>query len=151
MKIKINWGTGVVIAFAFFISFIMYFIIKVQTNSEFDNELVVEEYYKHDANFGDEMAKIQNAEDLSQKPIISQNSEGVFIVFPTQFDVKKIKGKVVMYRPSNKKFDFEVPLSNTSDTVIIPKSKFIMGVWDISIEWEYENEKYISKETIYFK
>jgi nitrogen fixation protein FixH len=97
------------------------------------------------------MAKIQNAEDLSQKPIISQNSEGVFIVFPTQFDVKKIKGKVVMYRPSNKKFDFEVPLSNTSDTVIIPKSKFIMGVWDISIEWEYENEKYISKETIYFK
>jgi hypothetical protein len=33
------------------------------TDSKYDNELVVEEYYKHDAHFGDEMAP-QNAADL---------------------------------------------------------------------------------------
>ena len=61
---KINWGTAIVIAFALFISFILYFVYSVQSNSKYDNELVVEEYYKHDAHFGEELAKIQNAQNL---------------------------------------------------------------------------------------
>jgi hypothetical protein len=46
-------------------AFILYFVIKVQSNSKYDNELVVEEYYKHDAKFGDEMIRVQNAHDLT--------------------------------------------------------------------------------------
>jgi hypothetical protein len=57
-------------------------------DSKYDNELVVEEYYKHD--FGDEMARIQNAADLMQKPTSVAN--GIEIVFKV-FDPKKIKGK----------------------------------------------------------
>ena len=78
---KINWGTSIVIAFILFMSFIFYFIIKVQTNSLYNNELVVEEYYKHDAHFGEEMVKVQNAEDLKQKPLITNTEKGVSIVF----------------------------------------------------------------------
>jgi hypothetical protein len=52
---KINWGTGIAIAIALFMAFILYFVIKVQSNSKYDNELVVEEYYKHDAVFEQEM------------------------------------------------------------------------------------------------
>ncbi|MFM2010754.1 MAG: hypothetical protein RLZZ479_1145, partial [Bacteroidota bacterium] len=55
MKIKFNWGTGIVIAFALFMTFILYFVVEVQSNSKYDNDLVVEEYYKHDAHFGEEM------------------------------------------------------------------------------------------------
>nr|HRM12701.1 FixH family protein [Flavobacterium sp.] len=58
---KINWGVGIVIAFGLFITFILYFVVMVQSDSKYDNDLVVEEYYKHDAKFGDEMARIQNA------------------------------------------------------------------------------------------
>jgi hypothetical protein len=43
------------------------FCFTVQSDSKYDNELVVEEYYKHDAHFGDEMARIQNAADLAQQ------------------------------------------------------------------------------------
>jgi hypothetical protein len=50
----------------------IYFVIKVQSNSKYDNELVVEEYYKHDAKFGDEMIRVQNAHDLTQKPLITR-------------------------------------------------------------------------------
>ncbi|HRL72529.1 MAG TPA: FixH family protein, partial [Flavobacterium sp.] len=57
---KINWGVGIVIAFGLFITFILYFVVMVQSDSKYDNDLVVEEYYKHDAKFGDEMARIQN-------------------------------------------------------------------------------------------
>ena len=144
---KINWGTAIVIAFAVFISFILYFVIHVQSNSKYDNELVVEEYYKHDAKFGDEMARIQNAQDLAQKPVITNTADGITIVFPELFNPNNIKGKVTFYRPSNKKFDFEVPLSGSS--LNVPKKKLLGGRWNINMEWQYDGKQYLTKEIIY--
>jgi len=102
-------------------AFILFFVFKVQTNSKYDNELVVEEYYKHDVHFGDEMTRIQNAQDLVSKPIIKIVPEGITISFPEAYVLKNIKGKVSLYRPSNKKLDFEVPISLSSTTLLIPK------------------------------
>jgi nitrogen fixation protein FixH len=111
--------------------------------------LVVEEYYKHDAKFGDEMTRVQNAQDLSQKPLITNSSEGITIVFPAVFDPKEIKGKVSFYRPSNKKFDFEVSVSLLNSTLNIPKEKLLIGRWAINMEWQYNGKKYLTKEIIY--
>ncbi|CAM3075585.1 FixH family protein [Flavobacterium frigoris] len=146
---KINWGTGIVIAIALFMSFILYFVIKVQVNSKYDNELVVEEYYKHDAVFGNEMKRVQNAEDLAEKPIVTQTTAGVTIVFPDVFVPNKIKGTVSLYRPSNKKLDFETSISLSNPTLLIPKSKLVGGRWDINMEWQYDGKQYLTKETIY--
>lgn len=152
MKIKFNWGTSIVIAFALFISFIMFFVLKVQSDSKYDNDLVVEEYYKHDVHFQDEMARIQNAHDLKEKPVISVKVDGVTIAFPASFSPKNIKGTVALYRASNKKFDFQVPLSFTdSASLFIPKEKFIGGEWYVNMEWKYEGKSYLTKEEIYIK
>lgn len=148
---KINWGTGIVIAFAIFISFILYFVFTVQSNSKYDNELVVEEYYKYDAHFGDEMKRIQSAQDLAQKPIIKNASEGITVVFPAVFIPKNIKGKMFFYRPSNKKFDFEVPISLSGSTMSVSKNRLVGGRWNINMEWQYEGKQYLTKETIYIK
>ena len=148
---KINWGTGIVIAFALFMTFILYFVFQVQWNSKYDNDLVVEEYYKHDLHFQDEMKRIQNAHDLQQKPSITYNSEGVKVVFPGTFDADKIKGNVLLYRASNKKFDFNTPIALNNSALLIPKSKLIKGQWKVNIEWQYEGKKYLSKEVIYIK
>jgi nitrogen fixation protein FixH len=146
---KINWGTGIVIAFALFMAFILYFVFEVQSNSKYDNDLVVEEYYKHDAQFGKEMQRSQNAEDLADKPKVVVTPEGVVITFPDAFVPNKIKGNVSLYRPSNKKLDFEVPISLSSPTLLIPKKSLVGGRWDINMEWQYEGKSYLTKETIY--
>ena len=147
---KINWGTAIVIAFGLFITFILYFVVMVQSDSKYDNDLVVEEYYKHDAKFGDEMERIQNAEDLVSKPVITIVDEGVTIVFPATLVPKNIKGKVSLYRPSNKKLDFEIPISlSDATTLLIPKKSLAGGRWDINMEWQYEGKSYLTKETIY--
>jgi hypothetical protein len=148
---KINWGTGIVIAFALFISFIMYFVISVQVNSKYDNELVVEEYYKHDAKFGDELLRAQNANDLAQKPLIKTTSEGVTIVFPAVYIPKNIKGNVGFYRSSNKKFDFSVPIVLSASSLNVPKSKLLGGRWEVNMEWQYQGKQYLTKEIIYIK
>ncbi|MFQ6603566.1 FixH family protein [Flavobacterium sp. C3NV] len=146
---KINWGTGIVIAFALFMSFILYFVFEVQSNSKYDNDLVVEEYYKHDSHFQDEMARIQNAHDLQQRPSITYTENGVKIAFPATFENDKIKGNVSLYRPSNKKFDFDTQIALTNSSLLIPQKKLIKGRWDVNMEWEYKGTKYLSKEVIY--
>ena len=146
---KINWGTGIVIAFGLFMTFILYFVFEVQSNSKYDNDLVVEEYYKHDSHFQDEMARIQNAHDLQQRPTIKYVAEGVEIIFPVKFESDKIKGNILLYRPSNKKFDFNTPIALTKSSLLIPKNKLIKGRWDVNMEWQYDGKKYLSKEVVY--
>ena len=148
---KINWGTGIVIAFGLFMTFILYFVFEVQSNSKYDNDLVVEEYYKHDSHFQDEMARIQNAHDLQQRPSITYTENGVKIAFPATFENDKIKGNVSLYRPSNKKFDFNTQIVLTNSFLLIPQNKLIKGRWDVNMEWEYKGTKYLSKEVIYVK
>lgn len=149
MKLKFNWGTYIVIAFALFITFILYFVVKVQSDSKYDNDLVVEEYYKHDIHFQEEMQRVQNAQDLPNKPIVSQLDNEVIITFPSLFDFKKITGTVALYRASNKKLDFNLKLELSESSLHIPKTNLVGGSWDINMEWQYEGKSYLTKETIY--
>jgi hypothetical protein len=148
---KINWGTGIVIAFALFMSFILFFIIKVQTNSKYDNEFVVKEYYKKELLAQQDLDKEQNAYDLKKDQVlIKEVPEGIAIDFPIDFDFKTIQGKVSLYRPSNQKLDFEVPISLSSAHLLIPKSNLVGGRWDISIDWNYQGKNYLNKQEVYF-
>ena len=113
------------------------------------NELVVKEYYKHDATFGDEMVRVQNAQDLAEKPVIENTETGITIVFPKVFNPKDVKGKISFYRSSSAKMDFDVPLSLSDSSILIPKEKLLGGRWEINMEWQYEGKQYLTKETVY--
>lgn len=147
---KINWGTGIVIAFGLFMSFILFFVFIVQTDSKYDNELVVEDYYQQENKVQGNIEKSQNANALEQKVKISKSVEGITVQFPTEFDFQNIKGKVSLYRPSNQKLDFEMPISLSSPHLLIPKNDLVGGLWDITIEWEYKGTSYRNKESIYY-
>ena len=147
---KINWGTAIVIAFGLFMTFILYFVFKVQSDSKYDNELVTEDYYKKEQQVQGDIEKQQSANKLEHKVVVKKSEEGLTIVFPSEFDYKNIKGKVSLYRPSSQKLDFEIPISLSSSNLLIPNSNLVGGLWDISIDWTYENSKYLNKETIYY-
>ena len=144
---KINWGTGIVIAFGLFIIFILSFVYKVQSNQKYDNELVTKDYYKKEALVQGDIEKQENANALTNKVTIENTAEGVKIQFPADFDYSKINGKVSFYRPSSQKLDFEVPISLSSPHLLIPKSNLAGGLWDISIDWEYDGVKYLNKDS----
>ena len=148
---KINWGTGIVIAFALFMSFILYFVFKVQSDTKYDNELVTEEYYKKEIRVQSDIQNVQNANDLKVKVVIANTEKGIQITFPKDLDFKKIKGTVSLYRPSNQKLDFETSISLSSSDLLIPKNNLVGGLWDITVEWNYDGKTYLNKEQIYFQ
>ncbi len=149
-KMKINWGTAIVIAFGLFMTFILYFVFKVQSDSKYDNELVTEDYYKKEQQVQGNIEKQQNANKLENKVVVKKSTEGLTIIFPSDFDYKNIKGKVSLYRPSSQKLDFEIPISLSSSNLLIPNSNLVGGLWDISIDWTYNESSYLNKETIYY-
>lgn len=147
---KINWGTGVVLAFGIFVVFILSFVFKVQSNQKYDNELVTDEYYKKEATVQDDIDKKQNANDLQTKVLISKSDAELQIVLPDNFDPKQLTGKVYFYRPSNQKLDFEMDLMLITNRFTFPTEKIATGIWEISVDWTYQNKSYLNKETLYF-
>lgn len=145
---KISWRTGIVIAFGLFMSFILFFVFRVQSDSKYDNELVVEEYYKQERSLEDKLSREQNAVSLKQQVQIETVPDAIEITFPEGFNPTKITGKVSLYRPSNQKLDFEKPISLTGNRLLIPTTDLAGGRWDITIDWEYEGKGYINKKML---
>jgi hypothetical protein len=145
---RVNWSTGIVMAFAIFITFILYFVLKVQGDAKYDHEMVTEEYYKKEIGFQGQLDKQQNAMDLAEKLIIKNTNEGLVIQFPKSFDYKKIQGNVSLYRPSNQQLDFDMQISLSTSNLLVPKTKLAGGRWDITIDWNYNGKAFLNKETV---
>ncbi|HNP33530.1 MAG TPA: FixH family protein [Flavobacterium sp.] len=147
---KPNWGTSILIAFVLFMGFILFFVFKVQSNSKYDNELVVDEYYKKDTHYSEEMNKMRNAAQLTQRPSINIQDDGVSIVFPDQITAGNISGDVAFYRPSAKKFDFDEPLKLSGQSMLIKKEHLIPGRWNVTLSWKDNQKKYMIKKELYY-
>lgn len=145
---KINWGTGIVIAFICFISFIMYFVITMVTNDKYNHDLVVEDYYKQELNFQNDINKEKNAKSLAENIKWQQTPDGLLLKFPNNFKDGDISGTVYMYRPSNKTLDFNLPLEINNHHFLIPNSKLVEGRWNIKIDWNHNSSNYLFKESI---
>mgnify|MGYP000509856137 FL=1 len=61
---KINWGTGIVIVIAAFISFIMYFVITMSTNNKYSYDLVTDNYYQQELQYQKQIEAEKNAKNL---------------------------------------------------------------------------------------
>ncbi|WP_371877580.1 FixH family protein [Aquimarina sp. Aq78] len=51
------------------------------------------------------------------------------------------------YRPSNKKLDFEIPISLSTSELIIEDKNLLEGRWNITIDWKYGNTSYLFKKS----
>nr|WP_299487966.1 FixH family protein [uncultured Allomuricauda sp.] len=145
---KINWGTGIVIAFIAFIAFILYFVIRMSTDNHANHDLVTEEYYKQELAYQKEIDASKSAIELDAELKLEKSEEGITIFFPEKFDPKKIKGIVSLYRPSNKHLDIDFPLSLSKTHLLIPDNSLVDGRWDITVKWEYEGNKFLFKERL---
>jgi len=149
-KMKINWGTAIIIAFVCFISFIMYFVINMSTNKKYDHDLVVEDYYQQELKYQNDINKEENAKELTTDVSWQKTNEGIIITFPKDLDSNKIKGKVFLYRPSNKQLDFEIPVSLSNHNLLIPDNSLLDGRWNIKVDWTYNRKDYLYKTDIVY-
>jgi len=147
---KINWGTGVVIAFALFMAFILYFVFLVQSDTKYDNELVVEDYYIQEGKAQENIEKETNVLNLTEKVKISKENNTLKIQFPAEFISDSVKGTVKLYRPSDKKFDFTLPIKLTNNEMVVPQDKLLPGNWEVILDWKHQGKDYLINQSVYF-
>ncbi len=145
---KFNWGTGIVLAFIGFISFIMFFVVKMSSNDRYDHDLVTDNYYQQELEFQDNIEKQKNAKELKENISWKKTEEGILIQFPKDLEIKDITGKVFLYRPSNKQLDFETPISLSDYNLLIPDKRLLDGRWNIIVDWQYNEKSYLFKQEI---
>jgi len=144
---KINWGTGIVLAFIGFISFILFFVVKMNMDHKASHDLVTEDYYKEALNHQTEINAEINA-NKHEKITLEKTAEGLVLHFPENIDFKKALGTVSLYRPSNIQLDFNLPISLSNANLLIPDKRLLDGRWDIKITWSYDGQDYLQKESI---
>ena len=147
---KINWGTAIVIAFVAFISFILFFVVRMSMDNRANHDLVTEEYYKAELGYQKEIDAENNANENMVNLNIKKTPEGLLVKFPEGLDYNLIKGKASLYRPSSKHLDFDLHLNLSNAHLLIPDKRLLDGRWDIKVFWEYDNQEYLHKESITF-
>ncbi|CAM1347588.1 FixH family protein [Tenacibaculum insulae] len=145
---KLNWGTGIVIAIVAFMSFILYLVISMSTGKSYNHDLVSEKYYQNELEYQKSIDATKNAKELKENIKIKKTSEGLKIDFPSEFNPKDIKGKVFLYRPSNKQLDFEIPISISNTYLLVPEKRLLGGRWNITVSWNYKNKQYLYQKEL---
>lgn len=148
MKFKLNWGQSVFLALALFIVFIGSFVYKTLVKSEYNHSLVSEEYYKEEINFQQEIDRLNNATNLTQNLTVSNTSNGLELVFPNEFDYKKITAKIKLQRIADENFDITKQIVLDSLVYLIPDKHLVKGRYNLKVNWEYDSIPFQFKEKI---
>ena len=118
----------------------------MSTDDKYEYDLVVEDYYGKELRFQQEIDAEKNLKLFSEEITGKKTTEGYELSFPKTEG--EIKGTVNLYRPSNKKLDFIIPLELSEDKIVIPEAQLIDGRWDISVEMTYQGKDILFKKSI---
>ncbi|MUP47315.1 cytochrome C oxidase Cbb3 [Gramella sp. BOM4] len=148
---KFNWGTGLLIGMLLFIGFIMYFVVTMMSSKDYDHDLVVEDYYRAELHYQQDIDAEENALALEEQVKVIQKGERIQIVFPEALNAEELQGRISFYRPSNKMLDFEADFSEIRENKFIaPAEKLVKGRWNIMVWWQSAGKEYlVKKELVY--
>jgi len=146
MNIKINWGTGIVIAFVIFmggtISTAVYLMNK-------DINLVADDYYDQEINYQKHIDRMERTSQLEEKQIIFFDGSTVKIIIPKVLVKKELSGEIYFYRPSDSNSDIKITLiPDTSGIQVIPVERLDKGYWKIKVSWLSNGKDYFSEDRI---
>jgi len=150
MKIKINWGTAMVIAMVLFMAFILQFVYRSIALDKYEHQLVSEDYYKDELYYQQEIDKMNNASKLIQNVKVDRVGEGMLVSFPDEMTFTEITGNVYFQRPSDERLDFQKEISLSDHIMLIKDDKLINGKWKVKIDWKYGDDEYLFKEAIFY-
>jgi nitrogen fixation protein FixH len=143
---KWNWGVGITVTIIVFTIISLLFIYFAFNQ---DINLVRDDYYEAEVQFNEKLETIKRTKKLSEELKIKLVPNYISIQFPNEIQNQEITGTIFLYRPSDEKLDFELPIEiDTLKTQLIPTSKMIAGQWKIQIEWSADTNKYFNNKIL---
>lgn len=146
MKFKFSWGTLITLTYTVFLVIVLSTVVFT---FGIDVNLVTEDYYEQELEYGNKIAKINRANALPEKPEISLKQNFVEFKFPDMFPPEKISGNILFFRPSDRNRDksFKIEL-NSERKQFVPSDKLQIGHWKIKIDWAVNGTEYYTEKIV---
>jgi hypothetical protein len=146
MKLKINWGTGIVIAMIIMVSG-MLALVSVAIRQDFD--LVDNDYYQKSINYQQHIEKVRNNEALPEKIRVELSGGSLHVNFPALGGYQDFSGEIHFYSPVEQKRDLIIPVQPESSLVqVIDLENLEKGRYQIKIDWKVKGTGYYQEEEI---
>ena len=143
---KFTWGTGIFLFYTLFAATLFFAVYK---STQYDNSLVVENYYEEDLNYQSRYDQIQNSRSLEAGLVIHLDRKEKVISLDFPKDKKGISGEILLYRANNKKLDQHIPIQlDAENKMLIPTDKILTGRWKLEVEWETDGKSYFDKRVL---
>lgn len=142
---KVSWGTGIVIAIALFIGFIMTMVVKMSTDPRADHEMVTDNYYAKELAYQEVIDAKKNASNVKLE---YESTEAGLLL--TLSNTPEVLNNVIveLYRADNRKLDIHLPLERTSNQILVERQLLVQGKYNLSIEYRHEGELFLIESPI---
>ena len=143
---KMNWGTGIVIAFILFIGIVVTTGVYLMNQ---DVDLVSDDYYDKEIAYQQHIDNVARTAELSSEELILFDGSFITLKLPLNILTKNVTGEIYLYRPSDSKLDIKLPFSPDDNGIqIIPIEKLQKGFWRVQFSWQSDNKNYYSEKAI---
>ncbi len=138
-----NWGKSIIVAFVGFAIFIGVLVVICVRQ---EVSLVSKNYYQEELAYQQRIESMNNYNQLLEKPLINVSEKLIEIKFNKTGIIEK--GTMVMFRPSDGKFDKVFALQNSNalqdfDVSLLPK-----GMYRMKIQWSMNEKEYFLEKII---
>lgn len=133
-----NWGKWIIVAFVLFAGFIAT-LVTVCMRQEVS--LVSADYYREELAYQDQILRLNNVNQLSQKPAIRKSGTFLSIDFDQFSEVEN--GELKLFSPSDPKKDKVYKLDPSGGTEqLIPLDNVAKGMYRARMQWVMNDKEY---------
>ena len=139
-----DWGKWIIVAFILFAGFIATLVTVCMRQ---DVSLVSKDYYKEELAYGEQLARINNANQLIEKPVIHKAGDFLKVDFG---DFHKIEnGSLKLFRPSDSKMDRRFTVTSSKEhTQSFPINGIERGMYRARMQWMMEGKEYFIETVV---
>ncbi len=146
MKLKFNWGTGIVLALIVMIGG-MIFLVSIALRQDYD--LVESDYYQKSVDYQKHIDEVKNTEALAEKVRFEQTTDSLKLTFPSLSLVDDYSGEIHFYSPVEEKRDETVKLKlNNQFIQAIDLKNLKSGRYTVKLNWTANKKSYYQEQEI---
>ncbi len=143
MKIKYNWGFGIVVSFILF-ALAVFAMVYISVSTTVD--LVTDDYYEKELKYQQHIELVKSTTALEQNIGIDVTASNIILKFPNLGAVGSYSGTIYFFRPSDKHGDFQTRVKiDSAYSQIFSTGTMMQGLWRAKIFWTVGQKEYYSE------
>jgi hypothetical protein len=140
-----TWGKWIIVSFVLFAGFIATLVTVCMRQ---DVNLVSKDYYKEELAYQEQIARMNNTNQLDAKPIIRQSGDFVEVEFAHFHKIEN--GSLKLFRPSDPRLDKAFVLPSTgSNKQSFSTTGLGRGMYRARMQWLMDGKEYYIETIIH--